>query len=185
MDKFKEKSKNIVYKSLNIPLIKSTERVRLNLNNSHMIKYDKCMCEQITQYKNIIIKLENLLKDVEIDDKKMNIQIYLLLLGLVIVDDDSKSIWLNNFFIQMSDSVNKVEKTKLINGNILFQSSNSQIEKLNLSIKVKIIEKNEFIISNLFEKIIFNGNNYVIDNLVNDYSPNINAPSSRYNFKKR
>ena len=170
-DDFIEKSKQVIFHNLNIPLIKGNERLRLNLYKYRIATTQK----DLNEFHDIIIKMEEIFKSNNPENKEMNLQIYLFLIGLFEIDTEEKMTWFENFFLHLVSPLEQLnlEKSQFKNDFVLYKN-----RSLNNKIKITIedVENYTFRIENKFEYKIFNGKNYCINNLIKDFSANIDAP---------
>ena len=169
----KEKYKDIKFNNLNIPLIKATERARLNLYKFNIFKSN----QNFNEFKDIILKMKKYFESVDADQKEFNIKTYLFLVCLLDTKTTTKKCksWFYNYVRQSLSPLEQLNKEVMINNYILYP--NKIIDDDNCpKIIVKDSEKNEFLISNNFEKKIINGKDYCIINLVKDITKNEDIP---------
>lgn len=192
-----EKIKSIMY---NMPLIESVERVRMNyylsLFKSYKIILSKkqldfinknaipktenqkkakkiyneyiSLKENIQKFSDVIKKMQNFFENINLDDLNFNIKAYFFLLNLTkiidLVDEQTnkKSLIINLF---------KKEFDPSFELNISHEAGSGHIFK-NDTIGIQLIdkEKNEYLIYNNYEKLSFNGKNYILTNLIQDFN---------------
>lgn len=182
--KFEEKAQTIKYNNLNIPLNKSIERLRLNLYRHKITKYEDNLKNRIKEFKDLIQSMENTIKNINPDEKKINVLIFAFLSSLIYTDTNDKKIWLENYINQMLNPENQVKEINCL----------KLVEFVNKHIKINIKDqnKNDFLISNKFEEKSCKVNDYVIQNLIKDLLLNWDTPldvvlkrnESFHNFSK-
>lgn len=119
--------------------------------------------------------MEKIIKDNNPEDKEMNLKIYLFLMGLLEINNESKMIWFENFFLQLVSPLNQInlENSHYKNGFIIYRG-NSLDDKIKICIEDT--EKYTFRIQNRFDSKIFKGKYYCINNLIRDFSANLDVP---------
>ena len=110
-------------------------------------------------------------KKIDINQKNINIEIYLFILCLFEVNTDKSQIWFKEFFEQILAPLNQIENNNKINGSIIYSNNMT-----NSKIIAKDINKDEYIIQNAFESITFKGSNYLLNHLISEFSSNPNLP---------
>lgn len=194
---FDEKTKKIEKYIYNIPLIESNERIRTNYYLGLFINYELLLDDKqkeflkkknaiavtneeeeaikllneytsmkkgIKKFNEIIPKMYDFFKNIELDSDNFNIKFYLFILFVTRVIDcinteTDKDIFIINLFKKEIDSKFDLNHSK---GNI-FSKKSVGIEKL-----YDNKDDNTYLIYNEYEKIEFNGENYIIENLKND-----------------
>lgn len=162
---FKEKFNNSKFNNLNIPLIRATERIRLNLYKFNLFKSN----QDFNEFNNIILKMKKYFENIDPDEKEFNIKTYLFLLCLLAIKTNKKKCktWYYNYVSQTLSPLDQLNKEVMIDNYVLYP--NNIINDGNSpTIIVKDSKKNEFLISNNFEKKIINSNDYCIKNLIKD-----------------
>ena len=148
---FQKEIKNINIIEYNIPLIKSTERLRVHYYKQLFRNPTTKLIGGIDSFKNIINKMENLFKNIELDKIDFDNQLFLFLLYLseIIYNCKYKQYILNYYIHKFNPSS--------------FTIKNSSIFKK---------EKNRLYIYNSFEKIAINKDDYVLENVYLEYCNN-------------
>ena len=146
----------------------------------------------ITLFKNIIPKMKDFFNDIKLEESNLNIKILTFLLYATdiiqrIPPSGIKPTIIKNFFEKEIDPTKEIEQNNsLINlikveKNFVFPD-NYGIRKKYDNNKINNEEdqcdnkKNEYVIFNKFESLEFDGKDYVINNLINDYKNNAYIP---------
>jgi hypothetical protein len=209
---FDVKTKKININKYNIPLIEGNERIRINYyiqifshyqiylkeNNQNkncdtkslQIKYNNIK-KGIKFFSKIIPQMENIFKNINLDETSFNIKIFIFILYITIINEVSANKLQSNTILYFF--LKEIEQTKdLIEYNSLdniiqleyfyeFPSDYGIKKKYNNEeIDINDNEKDkkmyEFIIFNKFESINFDGRNYLMKNLINEYKENPYIP---------
>ena len=145
--------------NFNIPLLEANERVRL-------ILYKKRIAEsEINKdFAKIIQKLENYFKQINPQEKEINIQTYYILLNLQKIENDKCKVWFEYYLDNMLYPKNQIKKYKnfFMDYGIKIQANNSN--------------KKEILISNKFESISIKVNDYCLTNLKVESFSNVDTP---------
>ena len=145
--------------NFNIPLLEANERVRL-------ILYKKRIAEsEINKdFAKIIQKLENYFKQINPQEKEINMKTYYILLNLQKIENDKCKVWFEYYLDNMLYPKNQIKKYKnfFMDYGIKIQANNSN--------------KNEILISNKFESISIKVNDYCLQNLKVESSSNVDTP---------
>ena len=163
--------------------IKLIEKLKNKYNN---IK------DGINFFENLIPKMKNFFMKIKQEEDNFNIKIFTFMLYITdiiqrIINSERESTIISNFF---EKEINPEEELLEYNSldNIIKTQKNSKFPKtfgirkkyLNESIKKKDKNKddkiNTFVINNDFETREFDGRNYIVKNLINDYLENFNIP---------
>ena len=165
---------------------KDKENVEILKNKYNFIK------DGIKFFKELIPKMENFFKNINLEENNFNIKIFTFILYITdiihrIPLSGIESIIILNFFEKEIDTTkelfeyNSLENIIKVKEHIRFPN-NFGIKKKYLNDKLQKKDKNkdekmnEFIIYNCFESIKFDGRNYIINNLINDYIANAYIP---------
>lgn len=169
--KFSQKAKTITYHSYNIPLIKANEKFRENLYRHRISKISSSLQKKISYFKDIIVSMETKLKLIDINESNINLEIYLFILCLLDVNMEICKTWFETYFKQILTPKEQISINQRKNNFDIYLNYAA-----NYRITVKDIEKDEFIIKNNFESITFTGRNYVLNNLITEFSYYSNTP---------
>ena len=143
-------------------------------------------------FENLIPKMEKFFMNIKLEENDFNIKIFTLILYITdiihkILGSGKNSSILLNFFekeiepmkelaeFNSSDNIIKVEKNCLFPKNCGIKRKYLNQTNKNKN-KNKLKKTNQFIIYNGHEKIEFDGRNYIIKNLINDYIENYYIP---------
>ena len=145
--------------NFNIPLLEANERVRL-------ILYKKRIAEsEINKdFAKIIQKLENYFKQINPQEKEINMKTYYILLNLQKIENDKSKVWFEYYLDNMLYPKNQIKKYKnfFMDYGIKIQANNSN--------------KKEILISNKFESISIKVNDYCLQNLKVESFSNVDTP---------
>ena len=145
--------------NFNIPLLEANERVRL-------ILYKKRIAEsEINKdFAKIIQKLENYFKQINPQEKEINMKTYYILLNLQKIENDKCKVWFEYYLDNMLYPKNQIKKYKnfFMDYGIKIQANNSN--------------KKEILISNKFESISIKVNDYCLQNLKVESFSNVDTP---------
>lgn len=143
-------------------------------------KYD-ALKKGIKRIKSLIPDMEIFFNDIKLEDNNLNIKMLTFMLYISdiftrIPYSGNKPMFITNFFQKEIDPTNELNG-KISTENILITKKNSNFPG-NYGIK-KIEEKGKiytYEIFNEFESISFDGRNYILDNLIEDYQENCFIP---------
>ena len=145
--------------NFNIPLLEANERVRL-------ILYKKRIAEsEINKdFAKIIQKLENYFKQINPQEKEINMKTYYILLNLQKIENDKCKVWFEYYLDNMLYPKNQIKKYKnfFMDYGIKIHANNSN--------------KKEILISNKFESISIKVNDYCLTNLKVESFSNVDTP---------
>ena len=198
-DLFDKETMNIKGYLYNMPLIASVERLRMNYYLGLFQNYtNKLTKEQlsfvsknklpktegekkaykifqeynsikngINKFSEIIKKMEGYFENINLDEKEFNFKIYLFILYVTkiidYVDEQSgKDSLIINLYKKELDPLFDIKELQIIENNHIYKKDNIGIMKINE-------EKNDYLIYNNYEKIVFDGKNYVLSNLIKDF----------------
>ena len=167
----------------NYKIRKSDEKKLIELQHKYEI-----IKRGIKFFEKIIPKMKNFFNCIELENNNLNIKIFTFLLYITdinprIKDTGIQPTIIKNLFMKEIDPTNELIKYNSLKNIIKIENKlefpeNYGIKKKydNSSISNKDKEKdkkmNEYIIYNEFESIEFDGRNYVINNLINDFVEN-------------
>ena len=194
-DKKTENIKRILY---NIPLIESVERVRINYYLSLLENYKNKLTQKeinflrqkklpktneekravklykeyniikngIKKFTEIIKNIPNFFAEMDLDKNDFNFKNYLFILYMTkiidYVDEQSgKDIFIINLYKKEFNLIDELKELPLKENNFIYKNNTIGIMKVN---------EEEYIIYNDYEKINFNGKNYVLSNLIEDFN---------------
>ena len=196
---FDEKTAKIKRILYNIPLVESVERVRMNyyisllqnysskltkkesdflkekrlpktndeINATKLYKEYEAIKNGINKFSEIIQKSKDFFKEIDLDKFDFNFKIYLFILYVTkiidYVDEQSgKDLFIINLYKKEFGVVDELKELPIKDDNHIYKNNTIGIMKTNE-------EKDEYLIYNTYEKIYFNGKNYVISNLIKDF----------------
>lgn len=184
----------------NMPLIESVERVRMNYYLSLFQSYKKILNKKqidflsqntlpktdnekkakkvyneyislkdsIQKFSEVIKKMQNFFESINLDELNFNIKAYFFILNLTkiidLVDEQTgkKTFIINLFQKEFDPSFENI---------ISLEEGSNHIFKIDtIGILLVNKENNDYLIYNNYEKLLFNGKNYVIGNLIQDFS---------------
>ena len=160
------------YNNFNIPLIKAPEKFRLNLYKHRINELSPDVRTKIYNYRDLILELEKKFKNMDLEAKEINILIYFLILCITEINNEKSKIWFSNYFKQFLEPKKQILDEQNVKNFCLYSSN----VKTNAKIIVKDPEKNEYIIHNNFDVYVINGNDYVISNLIKEFSFHLDVP---------
>ena len=160
------------YNNFNIPLIKAPEKFRLNLYKHRINESNPDIRNKISNYRDLILEMEKKFKYINLEEKEINILIYFFILCLTEVNNEKSKIWVTNYFNQFLNPKSQILQNQKIKGFCLYSSNDIN----NSKIIVQDPDNNDFIICNKFEAKLINGNNYVISNLIKEFSFHFDVP---------
>ena len=145
--------------NFNIPLLEANERVRLILYRKRIAE-----SEINKDFAKIIQKLENYFKQINPQEKEINMKTYYILLNLQKIENDKCKVWFEYYLDNMLYPKNQIKKYKnfFMDYGIKIQANNSN--------------KKEILISNKFESISIKVNDYCLQNLKVESSSNVDTP---------
>ena len=144
---------------------------------------------EINLFEEIIPKMKKFFLGIKMEENDLNIKIFTFMLYLI---DIAERIWptsnnflkILNFFEKEINPTKEFSKINSLNSNIdnRISSINSGIKKkynnkeIKKNDKFRVQKMNKYIIYNRFESIEFDGRNYVVENLLNEYKDNACIP---------
>ena len=145
--------------NFNIPLLEANERVRLILYRKRIAE-----SEINKDFAKIIQKLENYFKQINPQEKEINMKTYYILLNLQKIENDKCKVWFEYYLDNMLYPKNQIKKYKnfFMDYGIKIQANNSN--------------KKEILISNKFESISIKVNDYCLQNLKVESFSNVDTP---------
>ena len=195
---FDKKTENIKRIFYNLPLIESVERVRINYYLSLFQNYKNKLTKKeinflsqnelpktneekravkiykeynvikngIKKFTEIIKKIPNFFEEVDLDKNDFNFKNYLFILYMTkiidYVDEQSgKDIFIINLYKKEFNLIDELKELPIKENNYIYKNNTIGIMKVN---------EEEYMIYNDYEKINFNGTNYVLSNLIEDFN---------------
>jgi hypothetical protein len=119
--------------------------------------------------------MEKFFSEVKLDEYEFNLKIFVFLLYLTDIAyrlSDNESIFIINFFEKEIEPLNELKNV----------NNSEELIKFNKKTKfpktsgIKKIDEKSFLIYNQFYNIKFEGKNYIIENLIEDYKNNSSIP---------
>ena len=147
--------------NLNVPLLKGNEKLRL-------IIYRRRIAEKEINIilKDIIKKTEKYFENINTEEEEFNILTFLIITYILKINTKIALTCFKYYLLQIFEPTTQIIEHK-----------NFSIQYY-INIKVDKKKDNIFIISNEFESICFNPNNYCLDNLIVESLLNANTPLS-------
>ena len=159
------------------------EKMKILKNKYDIIK------EGIEFYEHLIPKMENFFQEIKLEENSFNIKIFTFILYItdIIQRIDQSGMQkkvISNFFAKEIEPMKELNRYNSLDNLIelneeenIFPKNFGIKKKNNNQIYDKNIDKNTlYVIYNKFESIEFDGRNYVIKNLINDYIENAYLP---------
>ena len=147
--------------NLNVPLLKGNEKLRLILYRRRIAEK-----EINIKSKDIIEKSEGYFKNIDIEKEEFNTLTFLIITYILKLNTQEVKVWLEPYLSQIFEPTLQIENRKYY------------YKEFGIKIKISEEDENFFIISNDFESISFNANNYCINNLISESFSYTNAPLS-------